>query len=56
MKLFGSAYAVAKAVGATPISISLICQRRRAVTAEMALKLGRFLSVSPELWIGVQAD
>lgn len=51
-----SAYAVAKAVGSTPITISLICRRKRAVSAEMALKLGRFLNASPELWVGIQAD
>ena len=51
-----SAYAVAKAIGSTPITISLICRRKRAVSAEMALKLGRFLNVSPELWTGIQAD
>jgi addiction module HigA family antidote len=54
MKL--SAYAVAKAIGATPIAISQICRRKRSVSAEMALKLGRLFNVSPELWIGIQAD
>lgn len=57
MKPLGlSAYAVARAVGSTPITISLICRRRRAVSAEMALKLGRLFRVSPELWMGIQAD
>jgi len=51
-----SAYAVAKAVGATPIAISQICRHQRAVSAEMALKLGRLFNVSPELWMGIQAD
>src|SRR5438132_6892950 len=57
MKPLGlSAYAVAKAIGATPIAISQICRRRRGVSAEMALKLGRLFNVSPELWMGIQAD
>ena len=57
MKPLGlSAYAVAKAIGSTPITISLICRGQRSVSAEMALKLGRFLNVSPELWMGIQAD
>lgn len=57
MKPLGlSAYAVAKAIGATPIAISEIIRRKRAVSAEMALKLGRLFSVSPELWMGIQAD
>ena len=54
MKL--SFYAVAKAVGSTPIAISQICRGKRSVSAEMALKLGRLFNVSPELWIGIQAD
>lgn len=51
-----SAYAVAKAIGTTPIAISQICRGKRGVSAEMALKLGRFFNVSPELWMGIQAD
>ena len=51
-----SAYAVAKAIGAAPIAISQIIRRKRAVSAEMALKLGRLFNVSPELWVGIQAD
>jgi addiction module HigA family antidote len=57
MKPLGlSSYAVAKALGVTPIAISEIIRRKRAVSAEMALKLGRLFNVSPELWMGVQAD
>ncbi len=57
MKPLGlSAYAVAKAIGATPIAISQIIRRKRAVSAEMALKLGRLFNVSPELWLGIQTD
>jgi addiction module HigA family antidote len=57
MKPLGlSAYAVAKAIGATPIAISEIIRGKRAVSAEMALKLGRLFNVSPELWMGIQAD
>jgi addiction module HigA family antidote len=57
MKPLGlSAYAVAKAIGSTPIAISEIIRRKRAVSAEMALKLGRLFNISPELWMGIQAD
>jgi antitoxin HigA-1 len=57
MKPLGlSAYAVAKAIGATSITISLIIRKKRAVSAEMALKLGRLFNVSAELWMGIQAD
>ena len=51
-----SGYAVAKAVGATPIAISQICRGQRGVSAEMALKLGRRFNVSPKLWMGIQAN
>lgn len=33
-----------------------ICRGKRSVSAEMALKLGRLFNVSPERWIGIQAD
>ena len=57
MKPMGlSAYAVAKATGAAPIAISEIIRRKRSVSAEMAIKLGRLFGVSPELWMGIQAD
>lgn len=57
MKPLGlTACAVAKAIGAAPIAISQICRGKRAVSAEMALKLGRLLNVSPEVWMGIQAD
>jgi len=57
MKPLGlSAYAVAKAIGSTPIAISEIVRRKRGVSAEMALKLGRLFNVSPELWVGIQGD
>ena len=57
MKPLGlSAYFVAQQIGASPIAISLICRRKRSVSAEMALKLGRLFNVSPELWMGIQAD
>src|SRR6266481_8785176 len=55
MKPLGmSAYAVAKAIGSTPIAISQIIRRKRAVSAERALKLGRMFNVSPELWMGIR--
>ena len=55
MKPLGlSAYAVAKAIGVTPIAISEIVRRKRAVSAEMALKLGRLFNVSISLNKGMQ--
>ena len=51
-----SASAVAKAAGNTPIAISQMARRKRAVSAEMALKPGRYFGISPEIWTGLQAD
>jgi antitoxin HigA-1 len=56
MKPLGlSAYAVAKALGITPITIGEIVRRKRAVSVEMALKLGSLFNVSHEFWSGIQA-
>ena len=57
MKPLGlTATAVARAIGSSPIAISQIIRGQRSVSAEMALKLGRYFGVSPELWSGLQAD
>ena len=29
---------------------------KRAITADTALRLGKYFGVSPELWMGLQAD
>ena len=36
--------------------ISEIVNGRRAITADTALRLGRFFGVSPEIWTGLQTD
>lgn len=36
--------------------ISEIVRGKRAVTADTALRLGKYFGVSPELWLGLQAD
>lgn len=36
--------------------ISEIVNGKRAITADTALRLGRFFGVSPEIWTGLQAD
>lgn len=57
MKPMGlSAYAVAKAIGATPIAISEITRKKRSVSPAMALKLARLFGISPEIWTGLQSD
>lgn len=50
-----SAYAVAKAIGATPITVSMIVRGKRSVSAEMALRLGRYTGTSAQFWMHLQA-
>lgn len=39
-----------------PNRISEIVNGKRAVTADTALRLGKYFGVSPEIWTGLQAD
>ena len=36
--------------------INDIVHARRAITADTALRLGKYFGVSPELWMGLQID
>ena len=51
-----SAYAVAKAVGSTPITISMITRGKRAISAEMAIRLGIYTGTGPEFWWNLQSN
>ncbi len=48
--------ALAKALGVSRFTVSQVVRARRAVTAEMALRLGHVLDTSPELWLKLQAQ
>lgn len=48
-------YRVAKDIGVTPIRISQIVRGQRAVTADTALRLARYLGTSPDVWLRLQA-
>lgn len=39
-----------------PGRVSAIVNGKRSLTADTALRLGRYFGVSPELWMGLQAD
>ena len=39
-----------------PNRISDIVNGRCSITADTALRLGKYFSVSPETWLGLQAD
>lgn len=50
-----SQYAVAKALSVPPRRINEIVKGERAITADTALRLGRFLSMEPQFWLNLQA-
>ena len=49
-----SQYRLAKAIGVPPMRISEIVRRRREVTADTALRIGRALGTSAEFWLNLQ--
>jgi antitoxin HigA-1 len=48
-------YRLAKATGLSPIQVSHIVRGKRSITAETAMRLGRFFGMSPEFWMNAQA-
>ncbi len=48
--------ALARGVGVPPRRINEIVHGARRVTADTALRLGRFFGTSPEFWLGLQMD
>jgi addiction module HigA family antidote len=51
-----SAYALAQAIGVPRNRITGIIRAERAISADTALRLGRFFAMSPEFWLGLQMD
>ena len=51
-----SANALAIALGVPAPRINDIVRERRAITADTALRLSRYLGASAEFWMGLQAD
>ena len=47
---------LARDIGVPPNRISAIIHGTRAITADTALRLGKYFGVSAEIWIGLQAD
>jgi len=57
MKPLGvSINALAREIAVPPNRISEIVSGKRAITADTALRLGKYFGVSPEIWAGLQAD
>jgi antitoxin HigA-1 len=50
-----SVYALAGALGVSRSRLNEIVLGRRSVTAETALRLGRFFGTSADFWLGMQA-
>ena len=51
-----SAYKLAKELGVSVPTVNEIARRRRAVTAEMALRLARYFGTTAQLWQKLQAQ
>lgn len=51
-----SANRLAQALHVPTNRISEIIAGRRAITADTALRLSRYLGTSPEFWLGLQAE
>lgn len=47
---------LARDIAVPPGRVSAIVNGTRAISADTALRLGRYFGVSPEIWIGLQAD
>src|SRR3989337_209435 len=47
---------LARDIAVPPGRISAIVNGKRAITADTALRLGRYFGTSPEVWMGLQAD
>jgi addiction module HigA family antidote len=50
-----SVYALAKAIHVTRSRINEICHGRQGLTANIALRLGRFFAVDPQWFMNMQA-
>jgi addiction module HigA family antidote len=54
MKLSG--YSLAKALNVTAQRVSDIVLKKSGISADMAIRLGRFFGMSPEFWMNLQAS
>jgi len=51
-----SQYCLAKAIGVSPRRINEIVHQKRGVTADTAIRLGKYFKMSPQFWLGLQMD
>lgn len=50
-----SAHHLARETGMPASRVSAILKGERSVTADTAMRLGRYFGISPEIWTGLQA-
>jgi addiction module HigA family antidote len=50
-----SQYRLAKDIGVTPRRVNEIVLGRRAITADTALRLGRFFNMEAQFWLNLQS-
>ena len=46
----------AEALGVTRVALSRVLNGKAAVSAEMAVRLGKWLNTGPEVWLNMQAQ
>jgi antitoxin HigA-1 len=47
---------LARDIDVPPNRISAIVRGKRAITADTALRLGKYFGISPEIWLDLQSD
>lgn len=47
---------LSREIAVPPNRVSGIVNGKRSITADTALRLGKYFGVSPETWLGLQAD
>ena len=50
-----SQYRLAKDISVPPRRINEIVHKKRAISADTALRLGRYFGISPQFWINLQS-
>ena len=50
-----SQYRLAQDIGVTPMRVSHVVRGQRPVTAELALRLGRYFRQTPRFWLNLQS-
>ncbi|MEO6076914.1 MAG: HigA family addiction module antitoxin [Dokdonella sp.] len=49
-----SSNALARAIGVTPARVNEIANEKRGISADTALRLGRYLGTTADVWINLQ--